>query len=158
VITLRFRGFTIGKRPIIQVFFEIPALKISKMINFLVDTGSIFSAITEKEAMLMGIDCSMLPDSKVETIGFGGFFKTKIINKPVILTFRSEKGEEYKIRYSSGFIVILAPSNLSSEDRERFLGLTPNVLGMDVLTKFKIHIDKHTTVLELAQKKRKRKV
>lgn len=49
------------------------------MIDFLVDTGSIFSALSEKEATLMGIDCSELPEAKGEAIGFGGLFKTRVL-------------------------------------------------------------------------------
>ena len=118
------------------------------MINFLVDTGAVFSALSEKEATLMGIDCSLLPESKGKAIGFGGLFKTKMINRIVTLTFKSNK-KEYKIKYSSGFRVICIPPNVTSEDRERFLRYTPSVLGMDILTKFEIHMDKKKVELTL---------
>jgi len=130
----------------IPVLFEVQALKISKMVNFMVDCGSLFSAITEKEAILMGFDCHLLPESKGEAIGFGGTFKTRMINRLVILSFKSNE-EEYKIRYSSGFKVICIPPNITSEEREKILRYTPNVLGMDILTKFKIYINKHKVEL-----------
>ena len=66
------------------------------MIDFLIDTGAVFSAISEKEATLMGVDCSFLPESKEEAIGFGGSFKTKMINRLVTLTFKSNKKEDRK--------------------------------------------------------------
>jgi len=119
------------------------------MVNFLVDTGSLFSGITEKEATLMGLDCSLLPEAKEEAIGFGGTFKTKMLNRLVNLTFKSGR-DEHKIKYSSGFWVICAPPTMTREEREKLLRYTPNVLGMDILTKFKIYVDKYKVVLTLA--------
>jgi len=58
------------------------------MVDFLVDTGSLFSAITEKEATLMGLDCSRLPESGTGAIGFGGTFTPKMINRVVSLTLK----------------------------------------------------------------------
>jgi hypothetical protein len=95
------------------------------MIDFLIDTGAVFSAISEKEATLMGVDCSFLPESKEESIGFGGSFK-----------------KEHKIKYSSGFRVVCIPPNIESEEREKLLRYTPSVLGMDILAKFEIYINK----------------
>ncbi len=118
------------------------------MIEFLVDTGSIFSALSEKEATLMGIDCSELPEAKGEAIGFGGLFKTRMINKLVTLTFGP--GKEYKINYNSGFKVVCIPNGASREEREKMLRYTPSVLGMDILlAKFKIHVDEQKVELEL---------
>lgn len=118
------------------------------MVNFMVDTGSLFSAVTEKEAILMGLDCSKLPESKIGAIGFGGTFKTKIINKLVKLTFKYGKNE-HTINYSSGFPVICIPPTVRGKDREQMLRLTPAVLGMDILVKFKIYMDKLNVVLTL---------
>ena len=118
------------------------------MVNFVVDSGSLFSAITEKEATLMGIDCSFLPKSKIGAIGFGGTFTPKIINRLVLLTFKSGKNE-HKIRFSSGFMVICIPPNVTGHDREEMLRFTPNVLGMDILTKFRTCINKKKVELTL---------
>lgn len=121
------------------------------MINFMVDTGSLFSAITEKEAILMGLDCSALPESRDEAIGFGGTFKTKMINRLVILTFKSDK-KEAKIRYSSGFRVICIPTDLDKNVREKMLRYTPSVLGMDILTKFEVYLNKRNVELLYLEK------
>jgi hypothetical protein len=118
------------------------------MIDFLVDTGSIFSALSEKEATIMGIDCSDLPEAKGEAIGFGGLFKTKMINRLATLTFRSSNQQEYKINYNSGFRVICVPPNATREEREKILRSTPSVLGMDILlAKFKIYVDEQKVEL-----------
>jgi hypothetical protein len=85
------------------VLFEVPALHCNKSINFLIDTGSTYSAISEKEAVLMGIDPFILPDYRVGCIGFGGTFRNKIINYPVYLTFGSNSSNLYRMTYSSGF-------------------------------------------------------
>lgn len=148
---LKFTGPVVGKRPIIPVFFEVKAYKKSKMVDFLVDTGAVFSALSEKDATIMGIDCSELPEAKGEAIGFGGFFKTKMINRLVTLTF-SSGSQEHKINYSSGFKVICIPSGVSREERERMLRFTPSVLGMDVLlAKFKVYVDERKVELTLNQ-------
>ena len=118
------------------------------MIDFLIDTGAVFSAISEKEATLMGVDCSFLPESKEEAIGFGGSFKTKMINRLVTITFKSNK-KEHKIKYSSGFRVVCIPPNIESEEREKLLRYTPSVLGMDILAKFEIYINKDKVELNL---------
>jgi len=114
----------------------------------LVDTGSVFSAITEKEATLMGIECAILPEAKGDAIGFGGFFKNRMINRSVFLIFDSGK-EKYKINFSSGLKVICVPSDLDQEDRERYFRLTPCVLGMDVLRYFETRVSKDRIELEL---------
>ena len=139
--SIKIKGVTIGKHPTIPILFEVPSVKKSKIINFLIDTGSTFSAITEKEATLMGLDCSQFPDTRGPAIGFGGWFKTKMINRLVILTFKAERGE-WKYNYSNGFRIVCCPENLKGEEREKFLRYVPCVLGMEILTKFDIFINK----------------
>jgi hypothetical protein len=111
-------------------------LKVSKVIEFLVDTGTTYSGITEKDAKIAGIDVSLLPYSKRRAIGFGGFFRNKIINREVSLTFNGDEGE-HKIQCGGGLTVICIPPDLSQEEREKLTRLTPSVLGMDILRKFK---------------------
>lgn len=145
---LKFIGLIIDNRPTIAVLFEVPAFHCSKIINFLVDTGSAFSAITEKEANLLELDRAFLPEAKQEAIGFGGTFKNKIINHPVILTFKSQK-DEHKITYSSGFQIICIPPDVTHEEREKILRYTPSVLGMDILRQFQVYVDKRKVELTL---------
>lgn len=120
------------------------------MVDFLVDTGSSSSAITEKEAILMGLDCSSLPESKRDSIGFGGTFKPKIINRLVTLTFKSSEKQEYKINFSSGFMVTCTPPNIKQEEREILIRCTPSVLGMNILTKFETYVNKRRVKLTLS--------
>jgi len=96
----------------------------------------------------MGLDCSILPESKQESIGFGGTFRNKIINRLVFLTFKSGK-EEHRIRYSSGFRVTCIPLDVSREEREKLLRYTPSVLGMDILRNFETRISKRKVELIL---------
>ena len=121
------------------------------MIDFLVDTGTTYSAITEKEATIMKIDCSSLPYFKREAIGFGGFFRNRMINRQVILTFKSNE-DEYKIKCGS-FIVTCVPPNITGEEREKMIRYTPNVLGMDILRRFRTCVDKNRVELILEAKK-----
>jgi hypothetical protein len=117
---------------------------------FVVDTGSTKSQLSEKEATLIGLDVSDLPDCRTNSVGFGGTFRNKLINCPVRLTFGKEK-EKYTVHYDSGFRVVPIPLNLEHEEREKLLQQTPSVLGMDVLEKFKLYLDKRKVELTVAE-------
>jgi hypothetical protein len=130
--------------------FEVPYFHCSRIINFLIDTGSSYSAITEKESDLLGIEYAVLPDAPKGAIGFGGKFKNKMINRPVYLTFKYLK-EEYKMTYSSGFQIVIIPATIVGEDREEMFRYTPSVLGIDVLSKFQLYLDKEKVELTLVK-------
>jgi len=121
------------------------------MVDFLVDTGAIYSGITEKEAIIMHIDVSSLPYFKRQAVGFGGLFRNRIINREVTLTFRS-KEEAHQIKCGGGFLVICVPPNMKGEEREKMIRYTPNVLGMDVLRRFKTCVYKNQVELTLKEK------
>lgn len=131
----------VQKRPLIPVLFEAPFFHCNKTINFLIDTGSSYSAVTEKEATLAGISTFGLPDYFRGCIGFGGTFKNKIINRPVYLTF-GYGTNLYKSTYGSGFQIVCIPENVTPEQREKLIRYTPSVIGMDILCQFKLYIDK----------------
>jgi len=147
VPAFKFNGLVINRQPRISVLFEVKAFKVSKIVDFLVDTGTTYSAITEKEAMIMGIDCSVLPYYKLRSIGFGGFFRNRMINREIILTFKS-KEDEYKIK-PGGFQVVCIPPEVVGEDREKLIRYIPNVLGMDILRNFKTCVTKNQVELIL---------
>jgi hypothetical protein len=128
------------------VLFEVPSYKISGIVDFIIDTGSTFSALTEREATIIGIDCQGLPSSKTESIGFGGTFNTKMINQLVTLTFRSGT-DKLKLNFSAGFQVICIPISLEKDQREKLLRYTPSVLGMDILLKFETLINQRKVEL-----------
>jgi hypothetical protein len=151
VLNVKFKGLVINRQPKISVLFEVKALKLSKIVSFLVDTGTSYSGITEKEAALIGIHVPTLPYAKDRAIGFGGFFRNKMINREVVLTFNGDEGE-HKINCGGGFTVILIPPNLSAEEREKLIRLTPNVLGMDVLKRFKTVVEENRVELILEEK------
>jgi hypothetical protein len=131
-----------------QILVEVPYFHKERVVSFLVDSGSVFSAITEKEVSLMGIDCDLLPEAKGEAIGFGGFFKNRMINRPVFLTFDSGK-DKHRMNYSSGLKVVCIPPGIDEKDRERYTRFTPCVLGMDILCKFETRISRNKLELEL---------
>ena len=130
----------INRQPRISVFFQCKAFDISKMVNFVIDTGAVYSALSEKEARIMGIACFSLPYCKGEAVGFGGLFRNRMINRRVTLTFGADDNE-YKIICGS-FKVVVVPPNLQGEEREKMLRYTPNVLGMDIIRRFKTSIIK----------------
>jgi len=130
------------------VLVEVPAYHKSKVINFLVDSDAVFSAVYEKEATLMGLDCSLFPEAKREAVGFGGTFRTRVINSVVYLTFGSGD-QKHRIAYSSGFKIVCVPPDKTPAEREKLLRFTPCVLGMDVLGNFEVHIYKNRVELVL---------
>jgi hypothetical protein len=89
----------------------------------------------------------MLPDCGKESIGFGGTFRNKMINCPVKLTFGNE--QKYTVPYDSGFRVVVIPNEIDRQQREKLIRYTPSVLGMDVLQKFKVYIDKKKVELTI---------
>lgn len=99
----------------------------------------------------MGIDVPSLPYAKGKAIGFGGFFKNRIINREVDLTFSGDEGE-HKIKCGGGLVVIPIPPNLSGEERENLIRLTPNVLGMDILRRFKTVVEENRVELIVIEK------
>ena len=64
------------------------------------------------------------------------------------MTFKSQK-EEHKITYNSGFQIICVPSNATDVEREKWLRYCPCVLGMEILGKFQVYVDKKKVELKL---------
>jgi len=133
----------------ITVLFEVPYYHYSKTIQFLIDTGASRSAITEKEAELLGLACYMLPDAKTGAVGFGGTFKNKMINRPVYLTFSAVNGQTYKVNYAQGFQIVCIPAHADKDEQEKLRRYTPCVIGMDILQKFKLYVDKRKVELSV---------
>jgi hypothetical protein len=117
----------------------------------LIDSGAGYSAITEKETELMGLDCDSLPFYKGDCFGFGGKFKNKVINRPVHLTFSNPTSPtvQHKITFSSGFQVTCIPKILSPTEREEIIRHTPCVIGTDILRQFKFFMDYSKNRVEL---------
>ena len=104
--------------------------------------------LVEKDAALVGFDCYDFPECKNDSIGFGGTFRNRMVNCPVRLTFGKDNNAEFCVHHDSGFRLVLVPPNTSKEDREKLIGATPSVLGMDiVLDKFKLYVDKRKVEL-----------
>lgn len=118
---------------------------------FLLGSGASYSAITEKEAELMGLDCEALPYYKGDCFGFGGKFKNKIINHPVYLTFSTSTipPARHKLTFASGFQVTCIPKQLSPEEREEIVRHTPCVLSTDILKHFKFSMNYSKNMVEL---------
>ena len=135
----------INRQPRISAFFECKALKVSKIVDFVIDTGAVYSALSEKEATIMGIDCYSLPYNKSDAVGFGGLFRNRMINRQVTLTFGTNDNE-YNLRCGC-FMIVCIPPNLQGEEREKMMRYTPNILGMDILRRFKTCIIKNKVEL-----------
>jgi hypothetical protein len=104
--------------------------------------------LTEKDALLIGLEFAMFSECRQLSIGFGGTFKNRMINCPVKLTFGAD-GQKYTLSYDSGFRIMTIPSHLSSQERETIMRSTPSVLGMDVLRYFRMYLDKDKVELTI---------
>jgi len=133
---------------LISVFVEIPRHHCSRSVTFLVDSGATNSILIEPDASLMGLDCSIFPDCKQLSVGFGGTFRNKVINCPVRLTFGSDK-QKYILPFDSGLSLMIIPPHLSAQDKEIILRSTKSVIGMDILRHFKTYIDKNKVELTI---------
>ena len=96
--------------------------------------------------------CSIFPECKNLSVGFGGTFKNRLLNCPVKLTFGADK-EKYTLPYDSGLRLMTIPFGLSARDKEIILQSTKSVIGMDVLRHFKTYIDKNKVELTIKMKK-----
>jgi hypothetical protein len=90
----------------------------------------------------------MFPDCDKKSIGFGGTFTSKIINCPVRLIFGTDN-QKHSVPYDNGFRIVVIPNNIKPEERKKLIRCTPSVLGMDVLEKFKLYIDKKRVELTI---------
>jgi len=100
----------------------------------------------EKDAKLINLDCSFLPYEKKDSFGFGGKFKNKIIDRLVTLVF-SSNNEEHRINCTN-FKVFCIPPNIPDKEREELIRVTPSVLGMNVISEFKLYMEKNRFFLE----------
>jgi hypothetical protein len=116
------------------------------MVSFLIDSGSSCSAISEREADLMNLEIALFPERKQESVGFGGAFKSRIINCPIHLTFGSDK-QKYRITCNGNFFINCIPSDKTPEEREKLLQLVPSVLGMDLLGHFETRLTANSVEL-----------
>jgi hypothetical protein len=141
-ITFKFTGIIVNHQPKIPVYVEIPKTHKGAVIFFLIDSGATKSMITEKDAAVIGIDCYDFPECKQDSVGFGGTFKNRMINCPVKLTFGKGNSHEYCVHHDSGLRLIMIPPTVTGEDREKIIRHTPSVLGMDVIERFQLYLDK----------------
>jgi len=125
---------------------------VSGRVDFLVDTGATFSALSEREAVIIGIDLPTLPREYRGEIGFGGEFTPRVLNKETRLTFYGTRGTTYTHRIRD-LRVISPPENLDREKREELLARTPSILGYDVLSDFELHMNKRKVELKISEKR-----
>ena len=105
--------------------------------------------MTEKDALLVGLECALFAEDTILSIGFGGTFKNRRINCPVKLTFGANTQQPYTLHYDSGFRLMITPPTLSPTEREKILRSTSSVLGMDILRHFKTYLDKDKVELTI---------
>ena len=125
----------------------------SGKVDFVIDTGATYSALSEHDALLLGIDVLTLPKEKGIGIGFGGVFTPRLLNKEVGLTFYDTQGDRYRLK-KSDLHVITAPEDADEDTRRQVVARTPSVLGYDILSRFELYMNKRMVELRISDKKK----
>lgn len=119
----RIRGAVSEGQPRIRVFLEVKALGKSGKVDFVIDTGATYSALSEHDALLLGIDVLTLPKEKGRGIGFSGVFTPRLLNREIGLTFYDTQGDLYRLK-KSGLHVITAPEDVDEDTRREVVART----------------------------------
>lgn len=108
----------------------------------LVDTGSPFTALSPRDTVRLQIPLSRLDrHPELISIAFGGLDFIPRLAKGAEFIFKDKDGGEHEIKHEP--IYALEPTTLRSKWEERGAFRFPNVIGMDLLRKWrvKLHLD-----------------
>ena len=114
-------------------------------IRFLVDTGAYRTTILNIDAERLGIDYSRLYKKEEGAIGIGGTADTYIL-EDVKLLFATETGIHLEDLKTINVIMI-------ETDDEYKIKKLPSLLGIDVLNKYKLFVDKTNNQVLLTDEK-----
>jgi hypothetical protein len=120
-------------------------LQISKVVEFMVDTGSSYTAILDKDVDKLGINYDDLEEAEEDVTGIGGDATTYLLPKSKLI-FTDNKGHEFPEDLDTG--MVLRHSFKNEKERHNIFTLS-SLLGMDILHKYKIHFNNFTVFLDL---------
>ena len=107
-----------------------PSQRISKVLNFILDTGSEASFLGWQDSSEAGIEVDGLPNSRKPVLGFGGAAEAKHLNEPCFLHVDLDGIRLETVELSNG-ILIYRPSRTRSRHWKE--GPSVSILGRDFL-------------------------
>ena len=130
-------------------------MNLSDFVLFLLDTGAVESLMSEADAKRFGIDyvsLQLLPEDEWAT-GIGGKSPLYRIKAECKITFRTD---ETRSKSGSGFHVetldhfdVVKVAIEDAKTREEVIANLPSLLGMDLLSRFKLVATDKEAFLEL---------
>jgi hypothetical protein len=122
--------------PYIIATLILKHLQIEHEIKFLIDTGASKTIISDKDAVLIGIDYKKL-DRAQSTLGIGGLVDTYILpNAKLVFKVKGGIFEEYM---SEIFVIKHKVRDYKVVERIKNI---PSLLGRDFLNKYILHLNK----------------
>ncbi len=132
-----FRAEADRRRPFVSGWLEVPSLRCSGEVAFLVDTGADSTVLAPRDAALLGIDPSLLPPGPAST-GVGGRMQTAHAQASITLDH---------LRYDFP-LRILTPATRTQRSA---LARIPSLLGRDVLAHFALFLEQRTSRVVLLE-------
>ncbi|MBO3755320.1 MAG: hypothetical protein FGF53_10685 [Candidatus Brockarchaeota archaeon] len=121
--------------PFVKAILVSEELKVSKLVDFHIDTGASASIILDKDLRYLKLDVATLRKAERNVGGIGGVIDTRVI-EDANLMFRIDDGSLYKERLK----MLVGRHNLMSLDAEsrRLVLVMPSLLGRDILRRYKL--------------------
>lgn len=116
-------------RPIFEGFFACPERKVRDFLEFLVDTGTEKTMLSQRTVERMGIDVESLPRSPKRMISAAGHSENRVL-RDVVLVLKTDENKSEEIRLSDIRVHRITTKN--KRDRKALLSM-PNLLGTDFL-------------------------
>jgi hypothetical protein len=143
---IRIQGVAVkGQHCNVTALFVCDHLKINTPLKFILDTGSVHTTLPESTANNLGIDLSKLESQKVSITGIGGSPQGYRL-AGVRLIFNATDGKP--IEEKLPFIIIMKTPPPRNEQERKAMETVPNLLGLDVIRRFKIRFERHMAYLE----------
>lgn len=117
---------TFSRRPVVDCFINIPALRVSGAVSFLIDTGADTTLLMPADARRLGVKYSDLIYTRVST-GVGGECEEYIV--PAQLLVSDEKA-------AFGYRLVLGIARPFE-----YLEECPSIIGTDILKNWKVVLD-----------------
>jgi len=127
--------------PFVKAVVVSEGLNMSRIVDFLIDTGASASIIFDKDLRYLKLDVSRLKKAERDVGGVGGLVKTYVI-EDAALVFRTLEGAVVEEELN----LLVGSHDLRSLDTEsrRLIMVIPSLLGRDVLRRFRLVYDERS--------------
>jgi len=127
--------------PFVKAVVVSEGLNMSRIVDFLIDTGASASIIFDKDLRYLKLDVGRLKKAERDVGGVGGLVKTYVI-EDAALVFRTLEGAVVEEELN----LLVGSHDLRSLDTEsrRLIMVIPSLLGRDVLRRFRLVYDERS--------------